>query len=230
VAKAGIIPVNPASGVKVKGASAVSKAGGAFTPEEMQRILAADPADRLDTLWATLAMTGLRPGEALALWWDDFDPQARTLQVRRALTEGPDGPCFGPCKALSSRVIPLSPALVARLQQHRRQQLEKRLELGPRWVDDRLIFSTEIGSLLDRHNVASRFRARCRKAGVPARRLYDLRHSVGTALIASGVDAKTTSELLGHRNVLTTMVHYVHPRSEDHRRAVGKLPWAGAGA
>jgi integrase len=65
---------------------------------------------------------------------------------------------------------------------------------------------------------------------VPARRLYDLRHSVGTALIASGTDAKTVSELLGHRNVLTTLVHYAHPREEDHRRAIRKLPWGEASA
>jgi integrase len=230
---AGILPANPASGVAVKGASAVSRAGGAFTPQEMQRLLAPDPADRLDALWMTLAHTGVRPGEALALWWEDFDVEAGTLAVRRGLTEGPDGrPAFGPCKALSARTIPLDAALVARLQRHRRTQLEERLKLGA-WVDDRLIFATEIGSVLDRHNVATRFRARCRAAKVPVRRLYDLRHSVGSALIASGADAKTVSEILGHRNVLTTLAHYVHPRPEDHRAAVAKLPWAasaGAGA
>jgi integrase len=56
-----------------------------------------------------------------------------------------------------------------------------------------------------------------------------LRHSVGTALVAAGNDAKTVSEILGHRNVLTTMVHYVHPRAEDHRRAMRRLPWAETG-
>ncbi|MBA3555759.1 MAG: hypothetical protein H0W29_13495, partial [Gemmatimonadales bacterium] len=55
--KVGIIPANPASGVAVKGASAVSKAGGAFTPDEMATLLDPAPDDRLDSLWATLAMT-----------------------------------------------------------------------------------------------------------------------------------------------------------------------------
>lgn len=226
--RAHILPTNPASGVAVKGASAVSKASGAFTADEMQRLLAADPEDRLDALWMTLAMTGLRPGEALALWWEDFDAEAGTLKVRRALTEGPDGPAFGPCKALSARTIRLEPSFVARLQRHRRWQLEERLKLGARWVDERLLFATEIGSVLDRHNVATRFRRRCQARKVPARRLYDLRHSVGTALIASGTDAKTVSEILGHRNVTTTLTHYVHPRPEDHRRAMRTLPWAAA--
>ena len=200
-------------------------------PEEMQRLLAPDPADRLDVLWMTFAMTGLRPGEALALWWDDFDAEAGTLRVQRALTEDKDAPAFGPCKALSARTIPLDRKLVTRLQQHRRTQLEERLKLGrERWVDDRLIFATEIGSVLDRHNVTSRFRRRCTVAQVPVKRLYDLRHSFGTALISGGTDPKTASELLGHRSVVTTLAHYSHPSAADHRRAIATLPWAEASA
>jgi integrase len=228
--KAGILPANPSSGVTVKGSSATSKASSAFTPEEMQRILAADPTDRLDALWMTLALTGLRPGEGLALWWEDFSAEAGTLQVRRAISDGADGrPVFGHCKALSGRTIHLDAALVARLQQHRRRQVEERLKLGERWVDDRLIFASEIGTVLDRHNVATRFRRRCRMAKVPVRRLYDLRHSVGTALIAQGNDAKSVSEILGHRSVVTTLAHYVHPNADDHRRAMRTLPWAEVG-
>jgi integrase len=48
-------------------------------------------------------------------------------------------------------------------------------------------------------------------------------------LIASGTDAKTVSEVLGHRSVTTTLARYVHPNAEDHRRAVTALPWAAAG-
>jgi integrase len=127
-------------------------------------------------------------------------------------------------------MLPLDPALVTRLQRHRRRQLAERLNLGERWVDDRLIFASEIGSALDLHNVRRRFRARCRRAKVPPRRLYDLRHSVGTAMIASGVDARTVSEVLGHRSVLTTLMHYTHPDAAQHRRAIGALPWAKADA
>jgi integrase len=231
--RAGILPANPASHVPVKGGGAVSKAGGAFTPAEMAVLLTPDPTDRLDPLWLTLAVTGLRPGEALALWWDDFDAEAGTLHVRRALTEDADGLAFGPCKACSSRVVPLPGALVTRLKEHRRQQLEERLRLGAGWVDERLIFASEIGSVLDRHNVATRFRRRCKAVGVRVLRLYDLRHSVGTALITGGADAKAVSQILGHRSVTTTLRHYVHPDAATHRAAVAKLPWAasaGAGA
>ena len=62
------------------------------------------------------------------------------------------------------------------------------------------------------------------------RDLYDLRHSVGTALIASGNDAKTVSEILGHRNVLTTMVHYVHPPRGGSSARDAETAWAEASA
>jgi integrase len=228
---AGILPVNPATGVAVAGASAASKASCAFTAEEMAKFLAHDPDDRLHALWYLLAMTGLRPGEGLALWWADLDAEAGTLAVRRALTVNAEGqPMFGACKAGSARVIQVDAALIARLQRHRRSQLGDRLKLGARWVDDRLIFATEIGSVIDDHNLRRGFRRRCRLAKVPVRRLYDLRHSVGSAMIAAGADAKAVSEILGHKSVVTTLMHYVHPRPEDHRRAMRTLPWAEVAA
>jgi site-specific recombinase XerD len=54
-----------------------------------------------------------------------------------------------------------------------------------------------------------------------------MRHSIGSTLIANGVDPKTVSQLLGHRDVATTLRHYVHPDREQHRVAMAKLPWAG---
>ena len=229
--RASILPANPAAGVEVRGASIASKASGAFTPQEMALFLAYDPSDRLFALWHVLGLTGLRPGEGAALWWTDLDHEAGTLSVRRGLTKAEDGsPVLGPCKALSARVIHVNrlPGLLATLQQHRKRQLEERLRLGEKWVDTRLMFASEVGGMLDLHNVANRFRRRCKAAGVPIRRLYDLRHSVGSALIAEGVDAKLVSEVLGHKNVLTTLRHYVHPSAEAHRTALAALPWAGA--
>jgi integrase len=222
-----LLLANPATGVVVKGGSGVSRAGQALTPDEMARFLAHDPEDRLFPLWVTAAHTGCRPGELLALWWNDLDAEAATLTVQRAVTDGPDGAVFAGCKAGSARVLPVSPELLTTLQRHRKQQVEERLRLGDRWVDPRLIFASEIGTVLDRHNVATRFRARCKAAGVRPVRWYDMRHSVGSTLIATGVDPKTVSQLLGHRDVATTLRHYVHPDQGQHRAAIAKLPWAG---
>jgi integrase len=226
-----VLPVNPAAGVVVRGGQAVSKAGAALTPDEMSKFLAVDPDDRLLPLWHTAAATGCRPGELLALRWSDLDLDAGTLAVARTLTSDASGrPAFGPCKAGSARTIPIGAGLVAVLKRHRTRQREARLKVGQQyWVDPELCFSSEVGSILDPHNVARAFRRRCKAAKVRAVRWYDLRHSVGSALVAAGVDVKTVSQILGHRDTRTTAMHYVHPNDQQRRSAIAKLPWGGPG-
>jgi hypothetical protein len=106
-----VIPANPARGVVVKGGTATSKVGQALTPEEMERFLAHDPGGRLHALWVTGAHTGLRPGEVLALRWDDIEFEVSTLHVRRALVRVGKEVFYGPCKAGSERTVDLTPDL-----------------------------------------------------------------------------------------------------------------------
>lgn len=61
------------------------------------------------------------------------------------------------------------------------------------------------------------------KQGVPRRfRFYDLRHTFGTRLSEAGVPIKMVSELMGHRNVQTTM-RYLHTKNADELQAVQTL-------
>jgi integrase len=60
-----------------------------WTAEQLQAFLSAVSAERLSPLWHTIAMTGMRRGEALGLRWSDVDLEAGRLAVRRALI--PDG-------------------------------------------------------------------------------------------------------------------------------------------
>jgi integrase len=225
-----VLPANPARGVVVKGGTATSKVGQALTPEEMDRFLAHDPEGRLHALWVTAAHTGLRPAEVLALYWDDIDFDAAALQVRRALVRVGKEVFYGPCKAGSGRTVPMSAGLIDALRQHRRRQVEERLRLGVGWVDERLVFTNQVGGALDHCNVANAFRARLKATGLRPVRWYDLRHSFGTHLVGAGVDAKTVAQLMGHRNVTLTLTHYTHPDAAAHRAAVARLPWQRTGS
>jgi len=66
-----------------------------MTYEQLATFLATATArveKREATMFLALADAGLRPGEALALKWIDFDPSARTLAVERAVSAGEVGP------------------------------------------------------------------------------------------------------------------------------------------
>ena len=225
-----VLPLNPALGIPVRGGTATSKVGQALTRDEMERFLGHEPDGRLHALWVTAVFTGLRPAEVLALRWEDVDLEAATLKVRRTLVRVGSELFYGPCKAGSERTIPLDPALVDSLRRHRKRQAEERLRLGQRWVDPLLVFTSQVGSALEQHNVAGAFRARLKAAGLRPVRWYDLRHSFGTHLVAAGVDAKTVAQLMGHRDVTLTLKHYTHPDAAAHRAAVARLPWRATGS
>ena len=57
----------------------------ALSETEVGRFLAAAQGSRHRVLFTVMLGTGLRPGEALALMWKDFDAVGRTVTVQRAL-------------------------------------------------------------------------------------------------------------------------------------------------
>jgi integrase len=151
-------------------------------------------AATMRTLIGLLAVTGMRPGEALRLDRDDVDLQHGRLIVRNTK--------FG-----KSRQLPLHPSTVAAL----REYLQLRDELKPRPATSALLIGTR-GDRLTRGSAEWSFRLLRTRAGLTPRpgcqppRLHDMRHSfaVRTMLDSyrSGRDpaacATALSTYLGH--------------------------------
>ena len=57
------------------------------------------------------------------------------------------------------------------------------------------------------------------KAGLPSIRFHDLRHTFATHALASGVDAKTLSGILGHTQASFTLDTYTHVTGDMQQRA-----------
>ena len=56
-------------------------------------------------------------------------------------------------------------------------------------------------------------------AGLPDIRFNDLRHTIATHAMRSGVDAKTLSGILGHANASFTLDTYTHVTSDMQKNA-----------
>jgi integrase len=193
-----------------------------FTPDEGQQFLEAAEADQrardavgndqasFSALFITLLLTGLRPGEALALKWSDLD--GSYLRVQRALTTGSKNEkLIASTKTGRSRVLPLGERALRTLQQHRVRQAKWKLKLGGLYQDRGLIFANETGGLLDAQNIVNRhYKPLLKRAGLPAIRLYDLRHSHATLLMAAGEHPKVVQERLGHSTITLTLDTYTH--------------------
>ncbi len=191
-----------------------------WTAEQTGAFLQAVDGDRLRALWAVLATTGMRRGEALGLHWDDVDLDAGTVTIRRALVVvGYEMQTSEPKTAAGMRLVHLHPKARDLLVTHRKAQLQERLVAGPAWTDTGFVFTTEAGEPLHPDRVTKLFGQAIRAAGLPVIRLHDLRHTVATLALAAGVHTKVVQELLGHANVSVTLDTYSHVAPVLHEQA-----------
>jgi integrase len=183
-----------------------------------------------------LLATGARPGEILALRWRDLDLRAGTLAIQRALTwemklrqdgEPARVRVFAePKTSRSRRTIPLPESLVKTLSLHKAVQAEHALKLGGIYNRDAdLVFADEIGAPLDAQNLNRRhFRPAVKRAGLSsALRVYDLRHTHATLLLAAGESVPVVSERLGHASAAMTLDVYAHVLAGQQEAATRKI-------
>lgn len=185
-----------------------------LTQAEASRLVYAPYLDKQKHKWnalfAILVQTGIRPGEALGLQWSDIDNGV--LRVRRALVVVPGQlPQLSATKTGRARAVPLGTDTREILTAHRLRQVERKLKLGPNYEDHDLIFANDTGGFADLHNIASRcFKPLLEDLGLPRIRLYDLRHSSATLMLASGEHPKVVQERLGHASITLTLDTYTH--------------------
>ncbi len=164
--------------------------------------------ERSRALYTVAVRTGMRPGEILALRWSDVDLEAGTVQINRALSEGEFST---PKTPRSRRRISLSPATVAALKAHRKRQLEERIAKAGLWEDHGLVFPSSVGTPKSQRNLNREFKNAAKRAGLQDHfKLYDLRHTCATLLLARNIHPKYVQELLGHASIAQTLDTYSH--------------------
>ena len=166
-----------------------------------------------EVLFKFLIVTGVRPSEAFAVTWSDLDLEHGSVTIQRSLSWTKSGWSLGTTKtSRSRRQLPLSANMVELLRRHRARQFEHRMRLAGRWRDNGFVFADECGGPLRAANVLRRhLRPLLRKAGLDdGLRLYDLRHTCASLLLAKNVHPKVAAERLGHSSVTLTLDTYSH--------------------
>jgi len=104
-------------------------------------------------------------------------------------------------------------------------QAAERLKAGADYQSHDLVFATPEGGPLAPRNLKRRhFRLILERAKLPAHfRLYDLRHSTATLLLATGEHPKVVSERLGHASIVLTLDTYCHVLPDMQEAATQKL-------
>jgi integrase len=196
-----------------------------LSPEDATRFLATVRGDRFEALYSVALACGLRRGEALGLRWQDgVDLEGGTLTVRHAL-QRVNGrlQLVEPKTARSRRTIALPETCVKALRSHRVRQLQERLLAGSRWQETGFVFTSTIGTPVEPDNLRRQFKAALSRAGLPAQRFHDLRHTSASLLLAQGVHPRTVMEILGHSQISLTMNTYSHVMPVVLRDAADKM-------
>jgi integrase len=148
-------------------------------------------------------LTGARTEELRALTWShtDLDGEPPSVQLWRSVREGGDTKT-----RLSRRTLELPNECVAALRTHRRWQTQSRMRNAPRWPDNDLVFTTQLGTPLDAANVRRAFRNVTEHAGLKAEEWTprELRHSFVSLLSSAGIPIEDIAHLVGHANTRTT--------------------------
>jgi integrase len=182
-----------------------------WSAEQLKTFLGAVADERLSPLWHTIAMTGMRRGEALGLRWSDVDLENARLSVRRALVPTSREVVISePKTAKGRRVIALDPVTVDVLKAQAARQLEEQMRAGVAWLETGLVFTVENGGALDPESVSRYWRQAVKKSMLPQIRLHDLRHTHATLALQAGIHPKVVSERLGHATVSITLDTYSH--------------------
>ena len=183
-----------------------------WTADQLGAFLATTHDDRLGPLWHTLAMTGMRRGEALGLRWTDIDLEAGRVSIQRSLVPAAGEVIISePKTAKGRRSIALDTGTIDGLRKQAQRQLHDQVAAGEAYsATDGYVFTDELGGSLDPDRVSKCFNAAVRKALLPRIRLHDLRHTHATLALQAGVHPKVVQERLGHSTIAITLDIYSH--------------------
>ena len=168
-----------------------------------------------DEIWCdffyTELTTGLRRGEICGLKWEDFDEVAGTLKVCHTVYREAGGELTaGDTKTnAGTRKILLPASTAAVLSERKESALSE-------WIFPNLLKPEQP---TDPGSAYRQLKVLLKRAGLPNIRFHDLRHTFATHALASGVDVKTLSSILGHTRAAFTLDTYTHTTSDMQKRA-----------
>lgn len=187
------------------------KQGRSLTVAEAKALLDVTAGDRLEALYVTGLLMGLRPGELLGLPWVAVDLTKGRLRVSQSLKREHNKLVIGEPKTLRSRrTLDMPDLVVEALTRHRERQVEDRVAAGDSWVNTGLVFTTAVGTPIDPSNLRREFAKLTRRVGIGHWHPHELRHSAASLLSAAGVPIEQISDVLGHEGPRTTAAVYRH--------------------
>lgn len=155
-----------------------------------------------------LYWTGMREGELLALTFDDFNFEEKTISITKTYQVVKGQEIIGPTKtARGKRVVKMPDRLVEEMKDYFKMCYDK---------EDARAFATGKAML------ARAMKRGAKRAGVKRIRIHDLRHSHVSLLINLGFSAVDIAKRVGHESITITL-KYAHMFPNAQNQMMNKL-------
>lgn len=182
--------------------------------------------DDLFTLWRTIAYTGMRRSEALALRWGDLNTRNSTISIRRAVDVTTRNRTKS-TKTDKPRVVDIDPDTLSILKAYKSARGSVTLDFAR---SESYIFGNLRGEIREPNEISRRWVYRVAKAqeylgsdSLKRVTLKGLRHTHATLLLELGEHPKIVQERLGHTDITTTMNIYSHVTPTMQKTAIARL-------
>ncbi len=190
---------------KIKLPMAIEKPVTAFEKREQEKLekycLSSNKTNYLGIV--ICLYTGIRLGELLALTWNDIDFKSGIMTISKTAYRikqngKPQVVIDKPKTKNSSRLIPLP------------KQLLEILKRAKKFSKSDFVLSTRTGGIVGTRAYQKTYERILKKLNIPYKNFHSLRHTFATRAIEMGMDVKTLSEILGHKNPVITLQRYTH--------------------
>ena len=223
-----IINTNPLDKVIKPKSKEIQKKDNCYTKEELNKFLTVakkDSSQVFYTLSHTIAYTGLRIGETLALKWSDINFKDKMISVNHTLVTI-DGKQVlqSPKTKASKRIISVDQYTLKLLKEWKLEQKKEFFKLGKPYLhDENFIFTNSTGMVYTPTEIGKILRRLIKRNNLKPISPHGLRHTHASLMFESGIQPKEISDRLGHNNIKTTLDLYTHINDNQRSNAVDKF-------
>jgi integrase len=178
-----------------------------FSVEEIFKVLSYID-EKMRCFFAVGFFTGMRTGEIIGLKWSDIDFEKKTIHIQRSIRQGIE---TAPKTKNSIRKIDIIDILMPYLKSHFDSSVGNMCEY---------VFVSNRGEAYKTGDKISAhfWRNALRKAKIPYVRMYQMRHSFASMMIANNEEILWVSNMLGHKDSSTTLQVYASYLKRDDKK------------
>ncbi|MEI8198737.1 MAG: tyrosine-type recombinase/integrase [Eubacteriales bacterium] len=224
-----LINKNPVEGVRLQNSDGYSRR--VLTVEEQSVFFKHIADSHYYEMFRLMLLTGMRIGETMGLRWDDVDYVKNQIHIRRSISQTPIGgngqyryEVSEPKTASGKRDIPLNEEALMLFKSQKEKSLN--LDLGSEYGD--LVFRGRDGAQISTSNIRGILRHTCQTISKHGFKMENInphcfRHTFCSRACESGIDVKTLSTIMGHKNIQITMNIYTHSSQDKLQQEINKI-------